>query len=74
MADFIPKPYKKEPVTIRADSDVLERLDQIAAESDLSRSALIGQCIDYALGTLGEERPPVKDLKNAEIPLKNTVR
>lgn len=49
MSDFIPKPYKKEPITIRVSQNTLERLDTLAAKTNLSRSALINQCIDYAL-------------------------
>ena len=49
MADFIPKPYKKEPVTIRLSSDKIEEIDRLADVCHISRSALINQCIDYAL-------------------------
>lgn len=49
MSDFVPKQYKKDPITIRIDFDKLEKVDRLAAEYDLSRSEFINQCIDYAL-------------------------
>ena len=49
MADFVPKQYKKDPITIRIDFKKLERIDRLAAKYRLSRSELINQCIDYAL-------------------------
>ena len=49
MAEFIPKQYKKEPITIRFSPAKLERVDECAREFDLSRSEFINQCIDFAL-------------------------
>ena len=49
MANFIPKQYKKEATTIRLDSEKLEKIDKMAAKYNISRSAFINQCIDYAL-------------------------
>ncbi|MGI6013647.1 MAG: hypothetical protein ACOX7K_05115 [Oscillospiraceae bacterium] len=49
MSDFIPKQYKKEPITIRISVEKLRMIDQAAEEFDMSRSAFINQCIDYAL-------------------------
>lgn len=49
MADFIPKPYRKEPITVRIDVEKLETIDKLAALYHVSRSELINQCIDYAL-------------------------
>ena len=49
MADFIPKQYKKEPVTIRITLTKLDRIDVLAEHYGLSRSKFINQCIDYAL-------------------------
>lgn len=49
MSDFIPKQYKKDPITIRIDFEKLEKIDRLAAEYDLSRSEFINQCISYAL-------------------------
>lgn len=49
MADFIPKQYRKDPITIRIDSGKLERIDKLASKYALSRSEFINQCINYAL-------------------------
>ena len=54
MANFIPKQYKKEPVTIRVSLDKLAEIDRRAAEYDLSRSEFINQCIDYAMEHIGK--------------------
>ncbi|MCL2884359.1 MAG: hypothetical protein FWF49_02585 [Oscillospiraceae bacterium] len=49
MADFIPKSYKKEPVTIRMSFQKLETVDKQAAKYNMSRSEFVNQCIDYAM-------------------------
>ena len=49
VANFIPKQYKKDPITIRVPQDKLETIDRIAAEYDMSRNEFINQCINYAL-------------------------
>ena len=54
MANFIPKQYKKEPVTIRVSLDKLAEIDRRAAEYDVSRSEFINQCIDYAMAHIGQ--------------------
>lgn len=54
MPNFIPKQYKKEPVTIRISMDKLAEIDRRAAEYDLSRSEFINQCIDYAMEHIGQ--------------------
>ncbi len=48
MAVFIPKLYKKNPITVRVDDRKLEKIDRLACQFDVSRSELINQCIDYA--------------------------
>lgn len=48
MAEFIPKPYKKEPITVRFSPVKLEKVDECANEFKLSRSEFINQCIDFA--------------------------
>lgn len=55
MPAFIPKQYKKEPITIRVSPEKLAQIDRRAAEFDMSRSEFINQCIDYAMGHMGEE-------------------
>lgn len=49
MSEFIPKQYKKDVVTIRVDFDKLEKIDRLAESYNLSRSAFINQCIDFAM-------------------------
>lgn len=61
MANFIPKPYKTEQITIRFPVDKLAQVDELAAKYDLSRSAFINQCVDYAIENLLE-----KEMKNGE--------
>ena len=49
MHIFLPKPYKKEQITIRIRAELLEEIDRFAAGANLSRSAFISQCIKYAI-------------------------
>ena len=56
MSDFVPKQYKKDPITIRVDFEKLETIDRCAAQYNLSRSEFINQCIDYALDHLPDLR------------------
>ena len=56
MKNFIPKPYRKEPITIRIDVDKLERIEELAREYEVTRSEFINRCIDFAL-----ENMPDKD-------------
>lgn len=45
------KPIKNEKVvtSIRLDKEMLDTIDLIASETDISRNEMIIQCIDYAL-------------------------
>ena len=61
MANFIPKPYKTEQITIRLPLDRLAQVDELATKYNLSRSAFINQCVDYALENLLE-----MEIKNEE--------
>lgn len=54
MANFIPKPYKTEQVTIRLPLDRLSMVDDLAGRFNLSRSAFINQCVEYALDNFQE--------------------
>lgn len=56
MKNFIPKPYKKEQISIRVDVDTLEKIDKICFKYDLSRSMFISRCIDFSLENMPEER------------------
>ena len=68
MADFIPKQYTKEPITIRIAPDKLAQIDAFAAKFNMSRSEFINQCIDYALNNLPQtqKRPPRSFLLRGE--------
>lgn len=52
MKDFVPKPYKKEAVTIRFDDSTLRRLEDIAARYGMSRNEPVVQCVRHALREL----------------------
>ena len=64
MADFIPKQYTKEPITIRIAPDKLAQIDAFAAKFNMSRSEFINQCIDYALNNL---TPDIKTTATAVV-------
>lgn len=52
MANFIPKkPQKadKDVISIRIDSDLLEKADHLANSIGISRNELLNQCIHFAL-------------------------
>lgn len=49
MKNFVPKPYKKVPITFRIDSEKLDKVDELSLLFDLSRSNFINHCIDFAL-------------------------
>ncbi len=49
MSSFIPKPYKKEPISVSIDIDKLQRIDELARKYDTNRSEFINRCIDFAI-------------------------
>ena len=55
MAQFIPKPYKKEQFTIRMEQDMLAQVDALAAQYHLSRSEFIVQCVAFAMEHMSRE-------------------
>lgn len=55
MANFIPRQYKKDAITIRIGTDKLAAIDQKAAQYDMSRNEFINQCIDYAMEHIGSQ-------------------
>ena len=54
MKNFIPKPYKKEPITVRVDIEILERIDSLLPKYDLNRNQFINRCIEFALAHMDE--------------------
>jgi len=57
MNNFEPKKQTKNKektvISIRLNTDTLEKIDEIASKTDISRNEFIVQCIDYALKNLG---------------------
>lgn len=57
MNEFKPskqnKTKEKSVISIRIDTDMLNTVDKIAAETDISRNEFIVQCIEYALKNMG---------------------
>ncbi len=49
MNDFKPIKQEKTVISIRLDLDMLKAIDELSAETDISRNELIVQCIGYAL-------------------------
>ena len=52
MANFIPKAYGTEQITIRVENDVLQQVETAAAQYHVSRNAFVNQCIKYALANM----------------------
>ena len=55
MARFIPKQYNKEQFTIRMEEQLLESVDALAAEYNLSRSEFIVQCVRFAIEHMSQD-------------------
>lgn len=51
---FVVKKNESSNKTIRMPNDMIERLEQIAQEKDVSFSQLVIQCCEYALGRMGD--------------------
>ena len=64
MSAFVPKQYKKDPITIRVDPALLEKIDRLASKYNLSRSEFILQCITFAL----EHLPDLKQTAVGDSP------
>ena len=55
MARFIVKKPEKEVISMRLSSEVLEKLDSMAAQAGISRNELINQMIAFALEHMEED-------------------
>lgn len=55
MVQFTPKQYKKEQFTIRMEHGMLQNVDALAAEYNLSRSEFIVQCVQFAIGHMAKD-------------------
>jgi len=49
MDNFKPSRSEKTIISIRIDNDMLSAIDKLARETDISRSQMVIQCIEYAL-------------------------
>ena len=50
---------EKTVISVRLDIELLERVDKMASEKDLSRNEIICQCVDFDLDK--EEQSKTKD-------------
>ena len=55
MAKFVIKKPEKEGISMRISSEVLQMLDHMATEADISRNELINQMILFALEHMEED-------------------
>ena len=49
MIEFKPIKSEKTVISIRIDTSTLKEIDELSAQTDISRNELIVQCIDFAL-------------------------
>ena len=54
MATFLPKPYKRQQVTIRLSSENLQKVDEYAESCGITRSEFIDQCVAFALANMDD--------------------
>lgn len=55
MNNFKPKKQEKDVISIRINTDLLENIDYIANDIDISRNELIIQCIEYAINNMDKK-------------------
>ena len=55
MQNFKPRKTEKEVISIRIETGLLEKVDRLSAEIDISRNEMIVQCIEYALSNTEEK-------------------
>ena len=55
MAKFVVKKPEKEVISMRISTEILEKLDSMAAEADISRNELINQMIAFALEHMDDQ-------------------
>lgn len=53
---FNPKKTEKEVISIRIDSELLNKIDKLSADIDISRNEMIVQCIKYSLSNMPNEK------------------
>ena len=52
---FRPNKHEKTVISVRIDKELLDKIDKVAAESDLSRNEIICQSIEFALANTDED-------------------
>ncbi len=52
MKNFKPKKTEKDVISIRIETGLLEKVDKLSADIDISRNEMIIQCIEYALSNM----------------------
>ena len=52
MKNFKPKKTEKDVISIRIETGLLEKIDHLSANIDISRNEMIIQCIQYALSNM----------------------
>lgn len=58
MSSFMPKPYKRELISVRIKPEHYEKVNKLALQYDMSRNEIISQCIEYALSHIAESQKP----------------
>ena len=51
---FRPNKHEKTVISVRIDKELLDKIDKVALESDLSRNEIICQSIEFALNNTDE--------------------
>lgn len=52
MREFKPKKQEKDVISIRIDTELLEKVDKLSNDVDISRNEFIVQCIEYAIDNI----------------------
>lgn len=52
MREFKPKKQEKDVISIRIDTELLEKVDKLSSDVDISRNEFIVQCIEYAIDNI----------------------
>lgn len=52
MVKFIPTKSEKIVISIRLETEKINKIDEIANKIDISRNELINQCLDYAINNI----------------------
>ncbi len=51
---FWPNKHEKIVISVRIDKELIDKIDRVAAETDLSRNEVICQSIEFALNSTDE--------------------